>query len=109
MHSPDDGLPGMDALTNELAESPEEMAEFETKFASAPFKDFDELVKTDSFPTPQEDHGSSAHITIRMPSIVLTAFKNEAVKQRIGYQTLMIRTLRDATSSFNAAPPTREI
>ena len=109
MHTPDDGLPGIDDLLNELAESPEEMAAFQAKYVCSPFKAFDELLKTDSFPTLQEDRGSSVHITIRMPSIVLSAFKNEAVKQRVGYQTLMIRRLREAASSFNAGPQTPEV
>ena len=47
-------------------------------------------------PAYLDDHGLSTHISIRMPSDVLRAFKDEALRRGVGYQTLIIQALRVA-------------
>lgn len=97
----------------------EELKEFEANFCPQTLEDLMEFAakvvldrddmnlqhpkrEIDSTP-PYECHGTSVRITIRIPSEVLNSFKTESVRQGVGYQTLMIRKLREATSSFNAA------
>ncbi len=51
-------------------------------------------------------HGLTIPINIRMPADVLAIYKAEAVKQGVGYQTLMIKTLQEQSALITLASKT---
>jgi uncharacterized protein (DUF4415 family) len=104
------------ALVAHLRENPEDsvldMAFFESDLSPGPEIGLDEYlvvhaslpVKPTGKPIPAGGGlppvSGTTSITIRIPTLVVQAFKTHADKKGIGYQTYMNRVLKDAVKSF---------
>ncbi len=97
MHTPNKDIPGLNDMLHEMETEPVDLGHLEALFNDAEQWIADTDLSTIEIPSPKVavPSGPSLRTTMRVPADILAAYRTEASRRGIGYQTLMFRALRE--------------